>query len=144
MRLTYCCTACDHSEVLELGLLGGFPKDCPKCGGRKTFVGEDVYRGIKGEQEAKFLRQFSKMRDEERRAVLLERGIETEWKAIDVGGLTSLLGGVAASDKIEMGLLDMTLKGWEFVFFCDSDRLVGGPILIFRRATRRGPSPGKG
>ena len=77
--------------------------------------------------------EFATLSDDEKREVLRQKGIDTEWKVIDVGGWISLFGGTFNSANIENGLLRMTSDGWEFVFFCESSRLVGGPIMVFRR-----------
>ena len=112
-------------EVVEKGVLES-PPPCPKCGTQMMAIGV----------AAKEFRE--KQEHEERTAEMLAKGVDTEWKAIDVGGWSSLFGGTFSSTSIEKGLMKMASDGWEFVFFCDSAKAVGGPIMIFKRKI---PSP---
>ena len=113
-------------EVVEGSVLKSRAPPCPKCGTLTTAT--DI--------ADKELRE--KREHEERTAEMLAKGIDTEWKAIDVGGWSSLFGGTFSSASIEKGLMKMASDGWEFVFFCDSAKAVGGPIMIFKRKI---PSP---
>ena len=134
----FCCTACDYNAAIDAGVWGT-PKDCPKCGSHKTLMAERFYLQRKERIREGDPKEFARMGDEQRRAALLQRGVETEWKAIDVGGWTSLFGGTFSSTNIEHGLMALAIQGWEFVFFCDSAKAVGGPVMIFKRRIEQRP-----